>query len=516
MKRLVAVTFEPSGAVARVEPGSLVLDAALAAGVLIPAPCGRRGVCGACGVRVLAGTLAPPDDAELAALRRARADVRLACRARVSNSDVSLRPLLVTTVEPARAQETVSDELVAAVDLGTTTVGAAAASANGGHLVATGSVPNAQQVEGADVLSRVSVALAGGSERLQAQARDSVRRALVRVLGAESNRVSRAVIAGNTAMAALLAGADVSSLASHPFGAPRYAQQLPCAWLDDVGGVGEVLLLPPIASFVGGDVLAGLVHAGMLHAKAPELLVDLGTNAEVALARDGRLWVASAPAGPAFEAGGIESGVQTVPGAVIGAEIEDGALIVRTVGDQKPAGIAGSGLIELVAALREAGHLSTDGLMHGEQPPLGARFFVAGDGVRKLRVDDEGAVVLSQLDVRALQLAKAAVATAIRAVLGAAGVSASDLAAVHVAGAFGSALRVASLGALGILPREVVGVSNIAGNASLSGALAMALEPDLIAEAAKRSARAVHVDLVADSGFNRALIENTALAPYGA
>ena len=157
MDDLVAVTFAPSGAVARVPAGSTVLEAARTGGVAIPSTCGGRATCGSCGVRVLEGELPAPDELETAALRRAPQGVRLACRALV-DGPVTVRPLMAPATEgrpavagapDARVRPTDSLRVVAAVDLGTTTVAAVLAEADGGRRLGEAVVANAQQSWGA-------------------------------------------------------------------------------------------------------------------------------------------------------------------------------------------------------------------------------------------------------------------------------------------------------------------------------------------------------------------------------
>ena len=524
MRPRVAVTFAPSGAVAWVEAGTTVLQAARAAGVLVPAACGSRGVCGSCGIRLIEGELAPAGEAERDALARAPVGVRLACRA-VVEGPVVVQPLLTAHLPeasrlPAASVEAAGgDRLVAAVDLGTTTVAAGVVTASGGRQVGASIVANSQQAWGADVLSRVAAAVGGDHEQLRNAAVDSVRRSLEHAGLASFDRLERVVIAGNTAMSALFSDVSVVSLASHPFEPPKYPTSRDASEVAPSLAGAELVVLPPIAGFVGGDALAGLIHTGMLWASSAELLVDFGTNAEIALAHEGRLWVASAAAGPAFEGVGIECGMSAGSGAVVAVGLSDsGELELETIGGGESLGIAGTGAVSLGALLLRLGHLTPEGLMVAEGP-LAERFARGEDGVMRFRLsgnEDVSELALSQRDVRTLQLAKAAVRAGVEQVLRAAGVAASALRSVHVAGAFGSALAPQDLLELGVLPKSVGGRVAPVGNASLGGALAVALEPGLLAEASDRARGSVHVDLAASADFNRALIGALALEPFDA
>ena len=216
-------------------------------------------------------------------------------------------------------------------------------------------------------------------------------------------------------------------------------------------------MVPPIASFVGGDALAGTLSAGMIDAAHPILLVDFGTNAEIVLAGAGPLVVASAAAGPAFEGVGVSCGGPAAEGAVTRVRIaEDGSVALEALGSAEPQWFSGSGLVSAVAELRRHGHLDASGLLIAAGP-LASRFSRGPGDVLEVRLgdDESSCLVLTQLDVRALQLAKAAIRVGIEAVLAEGGVAASELESVLVAGAFGSALEPADLIELGVLPLGV-------------------------------------------------------------
>ncbi len=514
----VPVTFEPSGAVAWVEPGQTVLAAGRAAGVNISAPCGGRGVCGQCGVRVLAGELAAPTADEKAALKRTPAEIRLACRATIVGP-VTLRPIVVNSTV-ARGGEALGGDapVVVGVDLGTTTVSAAVLEESTGRQVGFAVVLNRQQGYGADVLSRVSAAMEGQAGELRRLAEESILDAIDSAAPRSRERVARVVIAANVAMAALLCGADVSSLASHPFSPPIGSEVLPeDSRLHTALSSASWSLVPPIAGFVGGDVVAGLLSLGEIGAKGGCLLVDIGTNAEVALVREDRMWVSSAAAGPAFEGGGISCGGPAAAESVVEVSVEqDGEVVLRTLGDAPATWFSGAGLVSAVSALRKAGHLEQDGRLLASGP-LGDRFSTDSAGVLGVALGDPGGCLsVTQHDVRAFQLAKAAVQVAVATVLKRAGTRASKLEALYVSGAFGAALSPDDLVDLGIVPKQARTAVKQAGNTSLRGAAAIAMEPGLMERAKRISHSAQLVDLAADAEFASNLIDAVSLRPFSA
>lgn len=502
---MARITFLPSGRVVDAEPGVTLLEAARSEGVVLVASCAGRGTCGSCGVSVVEGDLAPPDEVELQGLSRASAGVRLACRARVVH-DVSVRPIVAPTRPHARRVAGPAVDVCVGVDLGTTNVAALAVAEDGGEVGSAG-VSNAQAPWGSDVLARISVAMSGEGDSLRRAAEQSVSEA---VLGAvpEPGRVRRIVVSANTAMAVLLAGADPLSLAVAPHEAPSSALGLPAEsslWREFPDA--EIVLVPPLVSFVGGDVLAGALHAGLLYATEPSMLVDIGTNAEIVLAVGDRLLATSAAAGPAFEGGGVACGGPPVQGAVVSVRIgEDGGVELRTIGDAAPRWFAGSGLLSAVWALRRLGHLDADGRLrsHG---PLEHAFGVDARGVVVVALGGEGRLEISQLDVRALQLAKAAVLAGVRTVLDAAGLEPDSLSDLSVAGAFGGAVPADVLVGLGVVPSVLEGALRFVGNASLLGAAEMALDPQAMMDAGARAARVEHVELASTASFSRILME---------
>ncbi len=480
-------------------------------------------MCGACGVRVTAGTLSPPDDVELAGLRRGRAETRLACRARVAGA-VTVRPLAVTPPsqpEAGRGHPGQRVPLVAGVDLGTTSIAAALIDSSTGRELARSSVPNPQQSYGADILTRLSAAIAGDARELRELAEQGIVAALQAAAasaGASTSWIDRLVVAGNTAMTALLVNADTAALAVHPFIPPQVGDELAegSPVRAALSGGAHVLLLPAIAGFVGGDALGATLSAGMVDAARPTLLVDFGTNAEVVLAGAGSLVVASAAAGPAFEGVGVSCGGPATAGAVTATRIgADGSLELEVLGPDSPRWFSGSGLVSAIAELRRNDHIDSSGLMH-EVGPLGSRFSRQADGVLAVDFSDgcEGCLTLTQLDVRGLQLAKAAVHVAIQSVLATGGVCAADLESVMVAGAFGSALAPQDLVELGVLPAGVADATRAIGNASLDGAAIVALEPEILGLVRDAAHAARHVDLATDQAFTQALLKATEFDPY--
>jgi uncharacterized 2Fe-2S/4Fe-4S cluster protein (DUF4445 family) len=261
---------------------------------------------------------------------------------------------------------------------------------------------------------------------------------------------------GNTAMLHLLTGTDPTPLAAAPFILKRTFGE----W------EGTRYYPPCISAYVGADMTAAILSSGMC--ESPDqtaLLIDVGTNGEMALLHQGALTCCSTAAGPAFEGAGISCGSMAVPGAVSDVWAEDGRICYRTIDNCPPVGLCGTGLIDAAATLRELGLMEDSGFME-DNAPLG----------------DSG-LVLTRADIRQLQLAKAAIRAGIDTLLSDRGLTYADVDVLYLAGGFGSYLHPESCAAIGMIPRELIDKIQVLGNAAGQGASMMLLSAAELARA---------------------------------
>ena len=245
-----------------------------------------------------------------------------------------------------------------------------------------------------------------------------------------------------------------------------------------------VYLPPCMHAFVGADITCAVLSGGQTDRDAVSLLCDVGTNGELALWKDGRLLVTSTAAGPAFEGAGISCGCGSVGGAIDRAWVQDGRLAVHTIGNLPAVGVCGSGLIDAVAAGLALEAIDETGALEEADLPL-------TDGVRLL-----------PRDIRAVQLAKGAIAAGIETMLEEAGVQSEAIAALYIAGGFGSHLNPQSAAAIGLFPAVLAPRVRVLGNAALDGASRLLLNQDLIAKAREIARLSHHVDLGGSPRFN--------------
>jgi uncharacterized 2Fe-2S/4Fe-4S cluster protein (DUF4445 family) len=387
-----------------------------------------------------------------------------------------------------------------AVDLGTTTLVTQLLDLETGNVLAVRSALNSQARFGADVMSRVQFAVAeGGAQQLRNLIRDQIGSLIQQLLFSAQlpeAEIADVVLVGNTVMHHLFCGLEAEPLSHYPFESEHLDLQTFHA--KDLGwklkGDARVRFLPCLGGFVGSDILAGILATNL--SARPDLngLVDLGTNGEIVIGDHERLLCASTAAGPAFEGARISMGMRASTGAISEVRIADQQLFCRVLGNVPPRGLCGSGLVDAVAAGLELGRIHPSGR------------FANGGGAWELAAP----VVLTQNDIRELQLAKGAIAAGIRILLDRYGASPPDLKKLFLAGAFGNYINRTSARRIGLIsfPLERV---EAAGNTALLGAkLALFSLPGEDGSFIQLRKRTEHVSLKADRDFQETFVEEMA------
>jgi uncharacterized 2Fe-2S/4Fe-4S cluster protein (DUF4445 family) len=386
----------------------------------------------------------------------------------------------------------------AAVDIGTTTVVVSIVDMNTGDEIAAAAAPNAQRGYGEDVISRIlyTTEAAGNKAQLQRlilEQLDILIAEASAAAGAGPGEISAIAIAANTSMLHLLLGVDGRSIAVAPF-APAFVSfpPVPAASIGLQGSPGAILaLIPSISSYVGGDITAGVLATGMDTSDETVMLIDIGTNGEIIFGNRNGFSSCSCAAGPALEGMNIACGIVASKGAVESVEADGNGLHIRTIDGAPPAGICGSGIVDAVAVLAELGIVGTTGRFakvkdfeeNERLAPYAKRFDAENKRFFLTEPGDSHEVYILQKDVRQVQLAKAAIAAAIEALLNETGALASDLDRVYIAGGFGRHLRLESLIRIGLIPAAFRDKVVFAGNTSKSGAALALLSPGAIEKA---------------------------------
>ncbi|HEX2153768.1 MAG TPA: ASKHA domain-containing protein [Acidimicrobiia bacterium] len=405
-----------------------------------------------------------------------------------------------------------------AFDVGSTTIAGHLLDLTTGDVLASTGTMNPQIRFGEDLMSRVSYVMLNpdGAEKMTSVVRSALDDLAGQLLGAadaERTDVLDVAAVGNPIMHHLLLGMDPRPLGEAPF-APAVRQALDLAASHvglDLNPGARLYVLPIVAGHVGADTMGAVLSEGP-HRRSPlQLLVDVGTNAEIVLGNDRRLLAASSPTGPAFEGAQISSGQRATPGAiervrvdpqtveprirVIGSDIwSDDPAFDRETRRTGVTGICGSGIIEAVGELRLAGVVDRDGVIH----PRGDR--VVADGrTYSYRLWDDPEILVTQGDVRAIQLAKAALYAGVRLLMDHAGVD--DVDEIRLAGAFGSHIDPKYAMILGLIPDCDLSKVSAAGNAAGSGAIMALLSDTARSEIEDVAARIEKVETATEPRF---------------
>ena len=431
-----------------VPAGTNLMEALRDGGLHLDAPCGGRGACGKCKVLL--------DGAEVLACQTA-VDRDMTVELPRRQAAVILTQGLQVETRPDGA-----GDLVLAFDIGTTTVVAYLMDGHTGALLAQASCLNPQTEFGADVISRIQYVMDTGSRELQTAILGAMAGLTLQAAdaaGVEPERISLAAVVGNTAMHHLFLNIDPKPLTTPPYMPKVFeALELPAAGLLPIAPDGVVRVLPNIAGFVGADTVGCMTATRFDRVEKLTLMIDIGTNGEMVLGDGTRRLACSTAAGPAFEGAKISCGMRGAAGAVDHVRLENGKVVWHVIGDGEAVGLCGSGLLDLVAALLDTEDILESGRMPDKEYRLG-----------------DTAVVLTQKDVREVQLAKGAIRAGIELMCEYLGTSVEEIDAVYLAGAFGNYLDPKSACRIGLIPPCLEEKIRPIGNAAGEGARLCAL-----------------------------------------
>ncbi len=488
-------------------PGNL-LEIIAQAGVAIDAPCGGLGRCGKCRVNVQ-GEL-PPDNVEMTILSSAEISTgtRLACRKRHIPKNLTIT-ITSREEEPVTTTHTIVPvDISVAIDLGTTSIVIAFVNLSDGTIMAMHSILNPQRIYGADVVSRIKAGLDKLIlEKMTLLTLSAITGEINKMLleiGLDADSIKATYIAGNTTMEHIISGTDVSSLAKAPY-KPAFnsIKHVPHLKANLGTTKGDLVLFPLIGGFVGGDTVASILACNMDISDEIIALIDIGTNAEIAVGNKSGIKVSSAPAGPAFEGGQIKQGMRAQSGAIEDMRIINDELTLYVKDDTEPKGICGSGLIRIVAELVRTGVISKSGeLLDAEsiQNNLSLRIIKKdGEQAFVLYKSYDNEICLYQSDIRALQLAKASIATGLKLLTWHSGLKPSRL---YIAGTFGNYLNPEDLIFIGVIPSYLGGNTYFIGDSVISGLKRFitaepAVDMDMLLSNIK------HIELADDPSFNK-------------
>lgn len=529
------IAFQPMEKIQEAAIGETLSEIAGKASVTINTDCAGQGTCGKCKVKIISGDAGLPDDTEKLFLSKEELDngIRLACRVKIQN-DLTVQVLSATgnmgrKKDMARLPEGFVPDRIEwrqgepkecfglAFDIGTTTVVGMLWDLRKAEPVGTAARTNPQSVYGADVISRIMYC--GQEEgnlkqmqRLIAECFNDIVREFEEEYKIDPKAINKVTAVGNTTMSHLLLGVDPQSLALAPF-SPGFtglvsvkAKELNLI-IDENAMVN---VLPNIAGHVGSDIVAVLLFSGLKEMEGANLAIDIGTNGEILLANSGTVLTCSTAAGPAFEGACIHHGMRAATGAIEGVKIQEGEVKLSVIGDAKPVGICGSGLIDCVAELLKSGMITKKGKLLSKEeaekaglPDSLAKRLVDGANGKSfiLYSDEENDIYITQKDIREVQLAKGAILAGIKIMMQELKLEDSLLNNVFLAGAFGNYIKKESALTIGLLPAVSPGKVVSIGNAAGAGACMALLSQSSLEEANRLPDEVDHIELAAHPDF---------------
>jgi len=453
-------------------------------------PCGGKGTCLKCKVKIK-GECLPLTSVEENALsdKEKKDGIRLACQAEIKSGEIILTDNFVTSgiTQGELSKKGVKKGI--AVDIGTTTI--AAYFYDGHKITAQYSEGNILATYGADVMSRIEYYIKNPTDEMHCALVNQVDR-IIEKLWQDDTGIT---VTGNTVMLSIYAGCSISGMGSYPY--------IPESLFGkEVTIKGKSIYLPKcISAFAGADLSCAILASGICD-KERAILIDLGTNGEIALKNKDRIICTSVAAGPAFEGVGIAKGIGAVKGAVSKVFAQGTNLKFKTIDNNEPVGICGSGAIDFLAELKRYNAIDENGVVKEEGHPF-EHLVVKTKGEKRIYLSGSE-IYITQDDIRKLQLAKSAVISGIKALMENEGLSFNEIESLYIAGGFGSFINIKNSCFIGLIPRELEDCAESIGNAAGTGALMISSR----AASEKEVTNCSFLDLANDSCFNNEFIKN--------
>lgn len=483
--------------------GQTLLEIFRNANIYIDAICAGRGTCGKCKVQFLEGWPIPTKEDENFFTEKELADGwRLACKAVIEQECVvsiemsgeEKYAVVTEYVSERKSQQSVEKSHYGiAVDIGTTTIAMQLLELHSKTIEDTYTAINRQRSYGADVISRIQASNEGGNERLRQSILEDLEQGIEELHSRNHVTIKEIGISGNTTMISLLMGYSCEGLGAYPF-TPVNIDAVEADYFTIFGNhrhTCKVRILPGISAFVGGDITAGLLACGFDRKEKVSILVDLGTNGEMAIGNQDKIFVTSTAAGPAFEGGNIICGTGSIPGAISHITYKNNGFELETIGKQEASGICGTGVIDITYELLKQKLIDETGLLNDK---------LFEDGIL-LAKSKESEIRFYQKDIREIQLAKAAIRAGLETLLVNYGIGYDEIDDIYIAGGFGYKMDIDKAIGIGLFPKACKNKLKAIGNSSLKGNLIYLTEKDAKERMRKITQSSEEVSLAASSTF---------------
>ncbi len=457
LPKYTTVRLEPLGIEKKIPKGTPLIDILYQYGIEFP--CGGKGTCGRCRITVRNGRLKTDQQHDIFARKlNLPENVKLACMCSV-DEPVELEIGQFETIILADNSEFdffPREGLGIAIDLGTTTIVGQLLNLSDGKVINVISMLNSQSRYGADIMSRIDFAVnRAGQEILHKTVKEGISNLVSKLVRGVSTDLRQIAIVGNSVMQHTFCNFDLTPLSAYPFESCKHEfvefapEQLGLDRLTDC----NIAFYPSIGSFVGSDILAGIMSTSMHQQEEINLLIDLGTNGEICMGNRERILCASTAAGPAFEGTNITRGMTASTGAISSVYMENNNLLYHTIGNEKARGICGSGIIDAIGLFLQQEWIDSTGQIAGKDDKI-----VLGEDV-----------FLTQKDIYEFQLAKAAIASGVEMLAAQLEIEKPEINNIYIAGAFGNFINLENAINLGLLEFPVEKITRF-GNTALIGA----------------------------------------------
>lgn len=472
----------------KVKYGENLLDVIKSKGYLINASCGGKGTCKKCLVDV-------------------NGKLELACQFNIFN-DITIKMILAkpqvltsstTKLQFEKINNIEENKFGLAIDLGTTTIASYLIDLKTGEEIDSLSELNAQITYGSDVITRIEQCNLGNLQALHQIVITQINK-MINKFKIKNNisTIKLLSLAGNPTMTHIFIGVDPSSIGVAPY-QPVFVESQKFLGTKLNLDVEEVIVLPSISGYLGGDIIGGMLTSGMLEDSSNSLLIDIGTNGEIILKIKDKLYGCSTAAGPAFEGAKIEYGMGAVSGAISKVKFENNELLLTTI-DGSPKGICGSGLIDLVAILVKENIIDETGAFNYQSKSNLSNYLEEN----RFKFSN---LSLTQKDIREIQLAKSAISAGIMTLCKIAKIDINEINKVYLAGGFGFYLDQSNAIEIGLIPKEFINKITIIGNSSGLGAKICMLNQQYLHFGEKIAKKVEVIDLSTLSFFMDYFIE---------
>ncbi len=514
------IIVKPEGKIYEYIVGGTLLEILLAQKIFVDNPCNGKGVCGKCRVKVLKGDV--PAGVHLSCLVKPVGDLEIELLQKERKHEVLTSGYVPEFEFDLDIEEGDARDVLygVAVDIGTTTVVCTLVDMLAGKELAHASMINAQKHFGLDVLTRITYELEhpeDGVEKLQKAIVDSMNDMIADVCeqaGICSDNICEIAVAANCTMMHMLLGVDATPIGRAPY-APVFVQakevQASEIGLKAAEGA-RLYCLPSVSAYIGADIVAGAYVCELDKEPGNVLFIDIGTNGEIVLSNKGKLLCCSCAAGPALEGMNISSGMRAAEGAIEDVKITEEDVRLKVIGNEEPIGVCGSGILAAVKELLRVGLVRKDGafIKRKDLEESDYRYkMLQMNGVKRefILTEEPEKLLITQGDVRQVQLAKGAILSGIIALLNKAGIKMEELDKVMIAGQFGAHLPAESLVGTGILPEEVKDKLVYVGNSSKTGAYMALMSKKAKCEMEDLANRMDYMELAATEGYERLFVD---------